>query len=130
MYAPCLGVNVAHHNMISSIMPAHNISKSTNIPFVNIKECVARELHVDMLASLPVMDGNVELIKVLVQCSDVQRALTAVATSATMGAGTSRVITPSLLRHLGKILICLKTKDFCPPEKNISWITAMIQSFL
>ena len=105
MYAPCLGVNVAHHDMISGIMPVLNISKSTNIAFVNVEERVAGELHADMLASLPVMDGNIKLIKVLVYCSDTKRALTAVATSATMGAGTSRVLTPSSLRQFGKRLM-------------------------
>ena len=44
-------------------MLVRDVSKSTNVPIVNINKCSERELSTPKRASLPVMDGSIELIK-------------------------------------------------------------------
>jgi hypothetical protein len=54
--------------------------------------------------------------------------LTAVATRATMGSGTSLLVTPSGPLEIGKQWLKFVTNDFSP-VKNRCWIILMIRSF-
>ena len=91
---PGLNENVTHHSMKRGRPPLQNITERVDMTLIYIKECIGGELCALVFSGTPFMEGSIQLV---FQVSIIQIALvtlTAVATSATIGIGTWRIISP------------------------------------
>ena len=55
--------------MKSGTMPVRDSPERIDMPIVYVEKCRGRELSTQVLATLPLMDGDIELINTLVYCS-------------------------------------------------------------
>ena len=81
--------------MKCSRAPLEDVTEGVDVTLVHIKECVGRELSSLISPRMPLMEGSVKLIfQVSTKCQIAPESLTMVITSATIGIGTWRFITP------------------------------------
>ena len=129
-HLPCLGIYITHHTMKPSTATLLDVTESLDVTVVHIKVCVCWEVTGLMAARLPLVDAGIELtICVSTKWPHKKNSLTAVATNATIVAGTSRTSTPSVPWDVGKRKLYRWANALKPPVKQRSRITAMIREF-
>lgn len=129
-YSRSSRIYVTHHCVESTFTFLENMPECIDMALVHVHVGICWEFHCLPFTRTPLIESGIQLILKLVYQTDQKKIrLTAVATRATIGMGTSRLLTPSLPRWYGKDCPYLVTKEVDPPVKYKSRMTAIIRSF-
>ena len=109
-HTPCLSINIGHHEVKGIGAIVSNMVECINVSLINIQVGVGWKLRRVMPSRTPLMNCSIKLFNWSKLGYQDVVALTAVATRATIGIGTSCLNTPSLPIDVGKWLCAFQCK--------------------